>query len=492
MHIDLHLGKAKGAKVKMKKRGIVLLLTACMMTGLISGCGSASSDSSARMENNEVPTDSERKESHEPVDRVILANGSRPYVDGIWLYQMDGTPIGEYEDFIYEGGLSEGKFVFSVFDKLGILSVNGEFISDPVYEESNYKNSLGDLRGLIYSEGLAVIIEDGKYGYMDENCNVIIEPQFDDADRFSSGLACVKVGEKYGFIDHEGNMVLEPCYDTAYSFSNGLAKVEHQDKGWGIINTSGEMVLGDGVLSGGSSSTEFEFYDGLALVEVKSHYGYINEAGEMVIEPIYSEAYPFVDGIARVKVGDVYGYINTKGEYFLEPQFNMAQDFSDGLAYVGRSRQDDGVEEAYIDTLGNPVIVFDKDAVIDPFPFSDGMALVHKNTGEKSTPYYIDKEGNEVVNLSELDAGAHYNQGYYTAGYAVIVLNNNNLALIDKEGKRVFDDEFSWINDDYIESDGIVILSTQDGRLGVAKLDGTWVVEPSNYDEILVVDAGDQ
>lgn len=172
----------------------------------------------------------------------------------------------------------------------------------------------------------------------------------------------------------------------------------------------------------------------------------------------------------------------------IEPQFRNAQDFSDGLAYVSYSSLDDSLDKAYIDTSGNPVIEFDSDSVIDAFPFSDGMALVHETT-EEIEAYYIDKQGNKAVDLAALETGFGYYQGEYTGGYAVLMLDDGKCKLIDKEGNFVFDGDFTTIYDDYIESDGIVILYMEDGNKGVARLDGSWVVEPGDYEEICIVNA---
>ena len=44
-----------------------------------------------------------------------------------------------------------------------------------------------------FSEGFVWVEKDGKWGYIDKNDKVVIEPQFDDAGNFFEGLATVKI-----------------------------------------------------------------------------------------------------------------------------------------------------------------------------------------------------------------------------------------------------------------------------------------------------------
>lgn len=78
----------------------------------------------------------------------------------------------------------------------------------------------------VLSEGLRPFKEncpDGKYGYMDENENVIIPPRFDMAYEFRGGLALIGEGKqvrtdlagfplsgKYGYINKKGEIVWKP------------------------------------------------------------------------------------------------------------------------------------------------------------------------------------------------------------------------------------------------------------------------------------------
>jgi len=46
------------------------------------------------------------------------------------------------------------------------------------------------------SSGLFVIMQGGKYGYIDRTGKVVITPQFDGAWKFSDGMALVKISDR--------------------------------------------------------------------------------------------------------------------------------------------------------------------------------------------------------------------------------------------------------------------------------------------------------
>ena len=65
---------------------------------------------------------------------------------------------------------------------------------------------------LICAETLAAdqilypILRNGKWGYMNREGKVVIQPSFDDALTFSEGMAAVQVGGKWGYIDETGRL----------------------------------------------------------------------------------------------------------------------------------------------------------------------------------------------------------------------------------------------------------------------------------------------
>jgi hypothetical protein len=116
-----------------------------------------------------------------------------------------------------------------------------------------------------FSEGLAPVLKNGKWGYIDKSGRLVIEPRFDNAQPFSEGRGLVKEGDLYGFIDERGELVIPAKFKDAFGFSDGLAAVGSLNwEGAGglyYIDRQGRTVIP------GPFRIASHFFKGLAHVE---------------------------------------------------------------------------------------------------------------------------------------------------------------------------------------------------------------------------------
>lgn len=229
-----------------------------------------------------------------------------------------------------------------------------------------------------FSEGLAVVRQRAKYGYIDKK-QLVIPVKFDGAADFSEGLAavCIREGNtvmeklhnaQYGYIDKTGSLVIDCQFRSAGKFKEGVAPVssEATDLRWGYIDKTSQYIIDAKFL------TAREFSEGLAAVTVTlGKSGFIDHQGNLIIPPQYSWTYSFSEGLARVKVGEKiqfspfkvieegkYGYIDKTGRMVIEPVFNYADDFRNGFARIYDQRlgfgEDKyaGISFGYIDNHG--------------------------------------------------------------------------------------------------------------------------------------------
>lgn len=94
---------------------------------------------------------------------------------------------------------------------IGEVSVEQEVVE----QKDIYSSNLDESDEVEYDyvsgffEGLAVAwFDSDKEGYINEDGEIVIEFQFEDASVFSEGLAAVKVGDKWGYINKKGEIII--------------------------------------------------------------------------------------------------------------------------------------------------------------------------------------------------------------------------------------------------------------------------------------------
>jgi hypothetical protein len=137
-------------------------------------------------------------------------------------------------------------------------------------------------------EGIAAVIDNVGWGYIDRRGAIIIRPfVFDNGpDYFQEGLARLTAEGKFGFFDRTGKIVIKPQFDFAAHFHEGLAAF--------CTGCRREMI------------GELSLWEG-------RKWGYINRRGEIVIAAKFESVKDFDKGKAQVKLEGKWIYIDHKG-----------------------------------------------------------------------------------------------------------------------------------------------------------------------------------
>ena len=69
-------------------------------------------------------------------------------------------------------------------------------------------------QAFVFSEGLAAVKVDKKWGFIDKDGTLAIQPQFDETLAFRKGLAPVRVGHKWTYIDRTGRPIGSPRFEN--------------------------------------------------------------------------------------------------------------------------------------------------------------------------------------------------------------------------------------------------------------------------------------
>ena len=234
--------------------------------------------------------------------------------------QIAAPKFVECQDF------SDGLAWVKIGKRWGCIDKNGNMVID-----TNYVSING------FHEGLAFVWKDYPWRNeahpicIDKKGNVVIEelPKVGaeiDHLFFSEGLACIKVNDKYGYIDKTGKFVIEPQFDFAQNFSDGLALIAYEKERvyygvnvpyniCGYIDKKGKVVI----------QPKYEladnFSEGLAAVCLKTgtiekiKYYYIDKNEKMVTDSLFCNGTVFHNGIAEVDILDEgINYVDKNGK----------------------------------------------------------------------------------------------------------------------------------------------------------------------------------
>ncbi len=310
---------------------------------------------------------------------------------GKWGYvSPNGIDIPAHFD--YAGPFTGDGAIACIANECGLVGKDGLFIA-PTWNRQSFPSVQ------TFSEGLGAATQDGRWGYVNLERNVVIPFQFKYAGPFDQRMARVLLDDKAFFIDKQGTRIT-PRFDGAFDFHDGLAAV--------IIGENVGYIRRDGsfaIQPTHRSASGIDFSEGLAAVRVKGKVGFMDQIGNIVIEPKYDDVFAFSNGLAPVELGGKWGYVDKAGNLAIPIQYHMAHMFSEGLASV----ELDG-KWHYIDPNGSAVF----QAVFDSaMPFCGGLASVEifqtigKTTdGCRSTLFrgkrgMIDHAGNYVLRDAE-------------------------------------------------------------------------------------------
>lgn len=353
----------------------------------------------------------------ETSEASVETNPSAAY-DVSDLIPLDGDPFPEddcFSTFNAGNGIGEDAVLQITTKrsdgKIRIFDYAGQRIGDFDYDEIES-----------FSEGLAAVSHDGKWGFVDRNYQLVIPMVYDQVGVFSNGLADVKQNGAWGYLDRQGQIVIPPQYEIAAAFRDGIAPVrsenEAHERKMGAINMDGQLVLPleyDSVLV-------VEHY---VRVKIEDQYGYFDTEGHAVIPVQYDFVDSFDGGLCCVMKDGAYGYCNTDGQVVIPMQYDHAAHFSEGLAAVCMNEK-----WGYINSDGQTVIPLEYDSAE---AFSGGFATVEKNGAFG----VIDANGQVVIPL-EYDE-ARFDNGLFVVG------QNERCGVISANGQIVIPMEYDVV-----------------------------------------------
>lgn len=173
-----------------------------------------------------------QKISNEYTEITNFSDGVGMVLDGSWY--IVNTMMEHVNDVPYamiitdENGYAanSGRLFVSEGTGYKMLDTSGNAVSDVLYENAK-----------LFIDGTgAAVQQDGKWGFVNVNGEIVIEPEFEDARSFSNGFAAVKKDGKWGFIDAQNNIVIEPEFEDVRDFNSSGNCYVFKEGNWNLLS----------------------------------------------------------------------------------------------------------------------------------------------------------------------------------------------------------------------------------------------------------------
>lgn len=240
--------------------------------------------------------------------------------------------------------------------------------------------------------------------YVDLQGNILDSKPEEEVDpnalmaRYNDGL--------FGYVDADKNLVIPYQYNFACDFSDGMGLVINDSHLVGYVNTKGELVI-PYQYETPSESNGNDFHEGLCAVVVDGDYewfSYIDKTGKLAFPGIFSQAGDFSEGLAAVTTAGEEiqrGYIDHSGKMVITlPEGWWGRKFHDGVAQTLK------YDSCFvIDKTGKRLFQVNRDIVYtgNDIIYSHGLAVVIGKGKYEHIWGLMDKRGRITFCLDEDD-----------------------------------------------------------------------------------------
>jgi hypothetical protein len=237
-------------------------------------------------------------------------------------------------------------------------------------------------------------------------------------------------------------------FENDFRLQNYIFLPFKEDGNWGYLNEYGKEMI-EPVYEEASL-----FSDGLAAVAQQGLYGYISKSGNLVINYLFKDAEPFHNGFAVVMKDSLYGLINKKGEFIIQALYDELSETEDDLFIAAKNEK-----YGYVRRNGVPLTAFTFDIASD---FRNHKAVV--SLGEKSG--LIDEQGRYIINPV-------FDELVFISDSLLKAMNEEELwGIIDAQGDTILPFDYEAIGE---FGDGLALVARQ-GKCGYVDKTGSVVI----------------
>ena len=178
------------------------------------------------------------------------------------------------------------------------------------------------------AQDLLPIRQNGKWGFIDINGDIIVDAIYEHVSPFEKGYAYVEKSNQVGLVDTDGKEIVPCSFQLVDPLTEDLVATLEQDKTWSIYSIQQQAIVAKNVPSKLESIDDTYFYyetpDGLGIFHLDK--GKLTEAKYNVIDTSEYEGWFYVENEEGFE-----GLVDSLGNEILEPKFNYVSLYDYGI-----------------------------------------------------------------------------------------------------------------------------------------------------------------
>ena len=318
----------------------------------------------------------------------------------------------------------------------------------------------------------ALVVANGDATFIDVKKGDLAKGTFfyDYASPFYDGIAAVLRDDAYTYIDKNFEPINGEAYDDVGIFSEGIAWAVKEFGRITAINARGKEIF---TLE--MAEEAYYFREGVAVI--KDHngkYGAVNTRGKIVVEPRYDKLGPFAyHGLLSATIGEKEGIVDISGKEIVPCMYHkVTLEKNSGLIGLFTVEDEQG-NNGVVDTKNNLILpISEQNGKLIP---EKGGLIYQERDGKVG---WLDAKGKPVIPARFTEAGV-FGENKFTWA-----TENGHDVLIDRKGGRIRPlPNIYWI--DSLDKNGIWVYRGSDGNryYGMINRKGE-VIVPEKYTSI--------
>jgi hypothetical protein len=305
-------------------------------------------------------------------------------------------------------------------------------------------------------------VQNGLYGYFDNEGKTAIAPQYEHLGIFQDGLAVASKNDKYGLINKKNQVVVDFVFDEILEFVDARGIVFKGDS-VGLIDRSGREVVpivNNDIIALGK---------GLVAIKEKSDSNYY--ISDINFSPktsaVFEEIQEFKKGISVVKTKEGFGVLNTNCQWLIPAQYESIRFLNDTLIEYGFAGKKG------LRTLKNVQLT---EAIYDEFSKFDAFEkqLIAK---QGTSIFYLNDQGKMLFETPMEYFPNAFEVALFYKGISVF-RKKGKYGLIDATGKEYLKPTF-----DALGRPLVAIPAIKDQKWGIVDWKGRLIL-PYEFDNI--------